>query len=171
LSEGRTGILDALRAMGADLEIENQRVVAGEPVGDITARSSRLRGTHVAGDLIPRLIDEVPVLAVAAAVAEGDTVVSEAEELRYKESDRIAVVAEELGKLGAHVEERPDGMVIHGGAHLAGGEGDSHKDHRMAMALAVAGLVSDGPVSVGRGESVSISYPSFWEDLDRLSGR
>ena len=169
LSEGRTGILDALQAMGADVEVTNQRMVAGELVGDITARSSRLRGTSIGGELIPRLIDEVPALAVAAAMAEGDTVISDAEELRYKESDRIAVVAEELGKLGARVDERPDGMVIHGGAGLTGGAGDSHKDHRMAMALAVAGLVSQDPVTVERAESVSISYPSFWEDLARLS--
>jgi 3-phosphoshikimate 1-carboxyvinyltransferase len=169
LSEGRTGIFDALAAMGADIEIRDRRIVAGEPVGDVTARSSRLRGTRVGGDLIPRLIDEVPVLAVAAALAEGDTIISEAEELRYKESDRIAVVVEELTKVGAEIDERPDGMVISGTGRLAGGAGDSHKDHRMAMALAVAGLVSDEPISVGRGQSVSISYPSFWEDLDRLS--
>ena len=109
------------------------------------------------------------MLAVAATVAEGDTVVADAEELRYKESDRIAVVAEELGKLGARIDERPDGMVIHGGTRFTGGAGDSHKDHRMAMALAVAGLISDEPVMVGRGQSVSISYPSFWEDLNRLA--
>jgi 3-phosphoshikimate 1-carboxyvinyltransferase len=169
LSEGRTGLLDALQAMGADIEVNNQRIVGGEPVGNVTARSSRLRGTRVGGDLIPRLIDEVPVLAVAAAMAEGDTVVTDAEELRYKESDRIAVVIEELTKLGAEIDERPDGMVISGIGRLAGGAGDSHRDHRMAMALAVAGLVSEQPVSVARAESVSISYPSFWEDLDRLS--
>jgi len=155
--------------MGADVEVRNRRIVAGEPVGDITARSSRLHGTTVGGDLIPRLIDEVPALAVAAALAEGDTVISEAEELRYKESDRIAVIVEELTKVGAKVDERPDGMVISGTGRLAGGAGDSHKDHRMAMALAVAGLVSEEPISVGRAQSVSISYPSFWEDLDRLS--
>lgn len=169
LSEGRTGLLDVLQAMGADVEVRNRRIIAGEPVGDITARSSRLHGTTVGGDLIPRLIDEVPALAVAAALAEGDTVISEAEELRYKESDRIAVVVEELTKVGAKVDERPDGMVISGTGRLAGGAGDSHKDHRMAMALAVAGLVSEEPISVGRAQSVSISYPSFWEDLDRLS--
>jgi 3-phosphoshikimate 1-carboxyvinyltransferase len=159
LSEGRTGLFDVLEAMGADIEVRNRRVVAGEPVGDVVARSSQLRGTRVGGDLIPRLIDEVPVLAVAAALAEGETVVSEAEELRYKESDRIAVVVEELTKVGAEIDERPDGMVISGRRRLAGGAGDSHRDHRMAMALAVAGLVSDEPVSVSGGQSVSISYP------------
>jgi 3-phosphoshikimate 1-carboxyvinyltransferase len=169
LSEGRTGLLDVLQAMGADIVISNRRTVAGEPVGDITARSSRLHGTSIGGDVIPRLIDEVPILAVAAALAEGDTLITEAEELRYKESDRIAVVVEELTRIGARLEERPDGMVIHGGPRLAGGAGDSHKDHRMAMALAVAGLVSEEPVAVGRAQSVSISYPSFWGDLDRLS--
>jgi 3-phosphoshikimate 1-carboxyvinyltransferase len=169
LSEGRTGIFDVLRSMGADIEIRDRRVAAGETVGDVTARSSNLRGTRVGGDIIPRLIDEVPVLAVAAAFADGDTVISEAEELRYKESDRIGVVVEELTKIGAEIDERPDGMVISGTRRLTGGAVDSHKDHRMAMALAVAGLVSDEPVSVARGQSVSISYPSFWEDLDRLS--
>jgi 3-phosphoshikimate 1-carboxyvinyltransferase len=169
LSEGRTGILDVLQAMGADIEIFNRRTVAGEPVGDVTARSSQLHGTAIGGDLIPRLIDEVPVLAVAAAVADGDTVITEAEELRYKESDRIAVVVEELSKIGAEVDERPDGMVIRGQRRLAGGHGDSHQDHRMAMALAVAGLISDEPVTVARAQSVSISYPSFWDDLQRLS--
>ncbi len=169
LSEGRTGLLDVLQEMGADVQVENRRLVGGEPVGDVTARSSRLHGVAVGGDRIPRLIDEAPILAVAACFAEGATVISDAQELRYKESDRISVVAEELTKLGAEIDERPDGMVIAGARRLAGGVGDSHKDHRMAMALAVAGLVSEEPVSVGQARSVTISYPGFWDDLERLS--
>jgi 3-phosphoshikimate 1-carboxyvinyltransferase len=171
ISEGRTGFLDVLDSMGADVTVENRRTVGGEEVADITARSSSLRGVSFGGDLIPRLIDEAPILAVAAAYAEGDTVITGAEELRYKESDRIAVVAAELGRLGAQIEERPDGMLIHGGESLRGGEGDSHRDHRMAMALAVAGLMSDQPVTVLQAGSVTISYPSFWQDLERISER
>ncbi len=169
ISEGRTGFLDVLRLMGADVSVTNERVVGGEPVGDIVARSSRLRGATIGGALIPRLIDEAPILAVAACMAEGDTIVTDAEELRYKESDRIAVVVQEFSRIGARMEERPDGMVIHGAGRIAGGEADSHKDHRMAMALAVAGLLADEPVHVLRPESVTVSYPGFWNDLAALS--
>jgi 3-phosphoshikimate 1-carboxyvinyltransferase len=169
MSEGRTGFLDVLKMMGAEVRIENRRTVGGEEVADITARSSRLRGVSFGGDLIPRLIDEAPILAVAAAFADGDTVISQAEELRYKESDRIAVVAAELGRIGAQIEERPDGMVVHGARSLRGGEGDSHRDHRMAMALAIAGLMTDEPVTVNQSGSVTISYPGFWQDLERIS--
>jgi 3-phosphoshikimate 1-carboxyvinyltransferase len=169
LSNGRTGFLDVLHDMGANVRLENRRVIGGEAVGDITARSSRLHGVAIGGDLIPRLIDEAPILALAACFAEGTTVISDAQELRYKESDRIAVVVEELTKLGAQIDEQPDGMAITGTRRLAGGEGDSHKDHRMAMALAIAALVADEPVTVAQAGSVTISYPSFWDDLERLS--
>lgn len=169
MSEGRTGFLEVLRLMGADVTIEDLRVVGGEVVADITARTSALRGVHIGGSLIPRLIDEVPILAVAAACAIGDTVITDAHELRYKESDRISVVARELGQLGAEITEHPDGMVIHGTGRLAGGVADSHRDHRMAMALAVAGLVSERPVMVLQPQSVSVSYPGFWQDLERIS--
>src|SRR5439155_10153228 len=169
LTHGRTGFVDVLQAMGARVEITNRKEVGGEPVGDIVAASSRLHGTTVGGDLIPRIIDEAPVLAVAAAFAEGDTAIVDAHELRYKESDRIAAVAGELSRLGARVEERPDGMIIHGTGRLAGGSGDSRRDHRMAISLAIAGLAADQPVIVERPECVSISYPSFWEDLASLS--
>jgi 3-phosphoshikimate 1-carboxyvinyltransferase len=169
MSEGRTGFLDVLQMMNADLTIENRRVVGGEEVGDITARSSDLRGASFGGDIIPRLIDEAPILAVAAAYARGDTVISDAMELRYKESDRIAAVAAEMCRLGAEIEERPDGMIIHGTGTLKGGLGASHKDHRMAMSLAIAGLASDTPVTVLEPASVTISYPGFWQDLDRIS--
>lgn len=169
LSEGRTGFLDVLAMMGADVTVSNRGTAGGEPVGDITARTSRLRGVEIGGDLIPRLIDEAPILAIAASCAEGDTVVTDAEELRYKESDRIAAVARELGRIGARIDERAAGMIIHGTGGLAGGEGDSHGDHRMAMALAIAGLVADEPVAVLGPQSVAISYPGFWDDLARLS--
>jgi 3-phosphoshikimate 1-carboxyvinyltransferase len=170
LTPGRTGFLDVLHMMGGDVTVTSERVVGGEPVGDLTARSSQLRGVTIGGDLIPRIIDEAPILALAASVAEGETVIRDAEELRFKESDRIAVTAAELRRLGASIEERDDGMVIRGTQRLAGGEGDSHKDHRMAMALAVAGLISAQPVAVLQPRSVTISYPGFWDDLTRLAG-
>ena len=163
----RTGILDVLREMGATIRVENERATGGEPVADLTAESSRLRGVGVGGAMIPRLIDEVPVLAVAAAVAEGTTTIRDAAELRVKESDRLAAVAAELAKLGAAVEELPDGLVIRGG-RLAGAEVESHADHRMAMSLAVAGLVSSQAVFIG-GDCVDVSYPTFWPDLERLA--
>ncbi|HZT06692.1 MAG TPA: 3-phosphoshikimate 1-carboxyvinyltransferase [Chloroflexota bacterium] len=169
VSAGRTGFLDVLAMMGADVRVTNRRVAGGEPVADIVACSSQLRGVTVGGDLIPRLIDEAPILAVAACMASGDTVISDATELRYKESDRIAVVAAELGRLGAEIEERPDGMVVHGAGSLEGGSADSRRDHRMAMALAVAGLVARNPVAVLQPESVTVSYPAFWDDLQRLA--
>lgn len=169
LSDGRTGFLDVLQMMGADLIVSDRRTVGGEPVGDIAARSSRLRGVEIGGKLIPRLIDEAPILAVAAAMAQGDTVLRDAEELRYKESDRIAVVAGELTRLGARIDERSDGMAIRGTGRLQGGAADSHRDHRMAMALAIAGLVSDEPTEVLQPASVTVSYPAFWDDLSRLS--
>jgi 3-phosphoshikimate 1-carboxyvinyltransferase len=164
----RTGILDVLREMGAAIAVENERVTGGEPVADITAESSHLRGVAVGGATIPRLIDEVPVLAAAAAVAEGTTTIRDAAELRVKESDRLAAVASEFAKLGVAVEELPDGLVIRGG-RLHGGEVESHADHRMAMSLAVAALAASGPVFIGGGDCVDVSYPTFWPDLERLA--
>ena len=117
-----------------------------------------------------RVLDEIPVLAVAAACAEGTTVVRDASELRVKESDRIATVASELSRFGVRLEERPDGMSIEGGTRLRGAKVDSHGDHRLAMALAVAGLVADGETRLGNAEAVGVSYPLFWEDLERLRG-
>jgi len=166
LNPTRLGLLDALRAMGASIEIEEERTAGGEPAGDIIVRSSRLRGIEVAGDVIPRLIDEAPVLAVAACFAEGRTVLRDAAELRVKESDRIATVARELRKLGAEVEELPDGLVIEGRGVLRGATVESGGDHRLAMALAVAGLLADGETQVAGAEAVEVSYPAFWQDLE-----
>jgi 3-phosphoshikimate 1-carboxyvinyltransferase len=168
LNPTRTGIIDTLRAMGADLSIEEERVVGGEPVGDLVVRSSRLEGTLVEGELALRLMDEAPALAVAAAFAHGTTVVRDAEELRVKESDRIATVVSQLAALGAGIEERDDGFVVEGGG-LRGGEARSFNDHRLAMALAVAGLVSREPVTVEDADAVAVSYPSFWDDLERVA--
>jgi len=161
----RTGILDALRAMGGDIALSRERTEAGEPVADITARTSDLRGTEVRGDLIPRLIDEIPILAVAASVASGETIIADAAELRVKESDRIAAAARELSKLGARIEEQQDGMVIHGGAELVGAECDSGGDHRIAMSCAIAGLAARGETIVRDTECIHTSFPGFEEIL------
>lgn len=170
LNPTRAGVLEALRAMGADVTVANQRVEGGERVGDVTVRSSRLRGTVLEGALIPRAIDEVPVLALAAALADGDTIVRDAAELRVKETDRISTTAEQLGLLGARIEPTADGMVIHGGARLRGARCHSHGDHRLAMTLAVAGLLADGETVVEEAGAVEVSYPAFWQDLAHLSG-
>jgi 3-phosphoshikimate 1-carboxyvinyltransferase len=168
LNPTRTGALDVLRAMGAKIEITNQRAEGQEPVGDVRVRSAALHGTTIAGDLIPRLIDELPVLAVAAAYAHGATVIREAGELRAKESDRIATVATELGKLGAPVTPTGDGMLIEGGGELHGATVDSYGDHRLAMCLAVAALAAEGTTTINDSESVAVSYPGFWTDVERL---
>jgi 3-phosphoshikimate 1-carboxyvinyltransferase len=161
----RTGIIDILLAMGARLKIDNKRAEAGEPLADIVVESSELKGIEVGGDIIPRLIDEIPVLAVASCVAKGKTVIKDAGELRVKESDRIATVAGELSRLGAKIEPLPDGMVIYGGRPLSGTEVDSHFDHRLAMSLAVAGLVAKGKTTIKNAQVAQISYPAFWQIL------
>lgn len=165
----RTGIIDVLLAMGARLKIENERLEAGEPLADIVIESSDLRGTEVGGDIIPRLIDEIPVLAVAGCVARGKTVIRDAGELRVKESDRIATVATELSRLGARIEPLPDGMIIHGGRLLSGAEVDSHLDHRLAMALAIAGLVAKGKTTIKHPRAAQVSYPAFWRTLQQIT--
>lgn len=169
LNPTRTGALDVLLAMGAHIVVSNRRHEGQEPVGDVTVRSSKLHGTEIGGDLIPRLIDEIPVLAVAAAVAKGTTVVREAAELRAKETDRIATVAGELGKLGVRVMPAEDGFSVAGGRALCGAEVASHGDHRMAMALAVAALVAEGETAIDDPDCASVSYPDFWRHLEALS--
>jgi 3-phosphoshikimate 1-carboxyvinyltransferase len=164
----RTGIIDILLTMGARLKIGNERLEAGEPLADIVVESSELKGTEVGGDIIPRLIDEIPILAVAGCIARGKTVIRNAGELRVKESDRIATVAGELCRLGARIEPLPDGMVIHGGGRLSGAEVDSHSDHRLAMTLAVAGLVAKGKTTITHAQAAQISYPAFWESLQQI---
>jgi 3-phosphoshikimate 1-carboxyvinyltransferase len=163
----RTGVIDILKLMGADLTLENQRTVGGEPVADLRIRSSRLRGIHVPEALVPLAIDEFPALFVAAACAEGRTVVSGAEELRVKESDRIAVMAEGLRRLGISATPTPDGMVIEGrGDHaevFAGGEVDAHGDHRPAMSFAVASLRASAPIRIQDTLNVGTSFPGFIE--------
>jgi len=164
----RTGILEVLLAMGADITLENQREVTGEPVADLRVRSSQLRACRIEGAIIPRLIDEIPVLAVAASVAIGTTVIKDAAELRVKESDRIAVTAKCLNQMGANITELPDGMEIKGGCTLVGAEVDSCDDHRIAMSMAIAALVAQGQTSIDHAECAAISYPSFIPTLQKL---
>jgi 3-phosphoshikimate 1-carboxyvinyltransferase len=167
LNPTRTGLLTILKAMGANLELERERDVAGEPVADIVVWSSQLHGTTVGGDLVPLAIDEIPLVALLGLFAEGETVVKDAGELRAKESDRLAVVAEGLSALGGEVELTPDGWRIRR-ARLHGARVDSADDHRMAMLFALAGALGEGAEIAG-ADCVSISYPSFWNDLEHLS--
>ena len=164
----RTGILEVLAEMGADITYENRREVTGEPVADLHVRSASLKACKIGGSVIPRLIDEIPILAIAATCAEGTTVIEDAEELRVKESDRIVAMVKELTKLGANITERPDGMEIVGGKALHGTELESYDDHRIAMNLAIAALVAKGKTSINRAESAAISYPSFIPTLQGL---
>ncbi|MGF1538044.1 MAG: 3-phosphoshikimate 1-carboxyvinyltransferase [Elainellaceae cyanobacterium] len=164
----RTGVLEVLERMNTDITLENQRSVTGEPVADLRVKHSALTGCVIEGDLIPKLIDEIPVLAVAAAFAQGKTVIRDAAELRVKESDRIAVMASELGRLGATISEHPDGLEIVGGTPLTGSAVDSYTDHRIAMSLAIAALNASGQTTIYRAEAASISYPDFVPTLVQL---
>jgi 3-phosphoshikimate 1-carboxyvinyltransferase len=168
MNDSRTGLLDVLRDMGAQIDVRDPRQVGGEPVADLVARHSALRGTSIGGTIIPRLIDEVPVLAVAGALADGSTTIRDAAELRVKESDRIASVARGLRVLGVTVEELADGMIIRGGRGFSGGSLETLGDHRLAMAWAIAGLAAPEGVRIDDGECASVSYPSFWQDLERF---
>jgi 3-phosphoshikimate 1-carboxyvinyltransferase len=160
LNPRRTGLLEALRLMGADIRVENARSSGGEPVGDLVVRHAPLHGVELPEALVPDMIDEFPALFVAAAVAEGRTVIRGAAELRVKESDRLAAMATGLRVLGAHIEEAPDGATIEGGT-LAGGTVESLTDHRIAMSFAVAGLVAQGPVRINDCRHVATSFPGF----------
>ena len=168
LNPSRTGVLDVLEQMGARIELLNGREVAGEPVGDLRVTHGPLQAFTIGAELIPRLVDEIPVLAVAACYAEGVSRVSGAEELRVKETDRLAVMARQLGAMGARIEEFADGLTIEGGGALHGADVDSETDHRVAMSLAVAAQVALGPTQLHRPEAAAVSYPGFWEDLERL---
>jgi 3-phosphoshikimate 1-carboxyvinyltransferase len=165
----RTGLLDALGAMRAAMT-EHDRRDTPEPVATLTVASSRLAATEIAGALVPRLIDEIPALAVAAAVADGTTRIRDAAELRVKESDRIRALARELGAMGVTIAEKPDGLDIEGRAHLSGARVASGGDHRLAMALAVAGLVADGETVVDDVACIATSFPTFVDTMNTLAG-
>lgn len=169
LNETRTGIIDVLKEMGADISVTNVRTSGGEKLGDITVRHSALKAVTIEGDMIPRLIDEIPIIALLATQAEGKTVIKDAEELRVKETDRIHAVVEVLTTLGAHIEEKDDGMIIYGKTPLKGGAIKSYSDHRMAMLGAISSLITSGPVTIDDVSSINISYPTFFEHLGQIS--
>jgi 3-phosphoshikimate 1-carboxyvinyltransferase len=170
VNQTRTGILDALAAMGGEVCVANAREVNGEPIADLTVKASELHGITVGGDLVVRMIDEFPVFAVLASQAQGETIVRDAAELRVKESDRIGSLASELRKLGTPIEERPDGFVIAGPTPLHGAVVDSHGDHRLAMSLAVAGLIAEDETTVTHAEAYRESFPNFVSLLGGLGG-
>lgn len=165
----RDGILRVVEAMGADITRENVHTVSGELVCDLIVRSSSLHGTTVSGELIPTLIDEIPVIAVLACFADGETVIKDAQELKVKESNRIDTVVEGLLAMGADAIATDDGMIIRGGKPLHGATIDSHLDHRIAMSFAIAGLMCDTPTTILNADSVEISYPDFYESLHKIS--
>ena len=165
----RDGILRVCRDMGADLTIVNASTGDGEPTADILVRSSDLHGTVIGGAIIPTLIDELPMIAAMACFAEGETVIKDAAELKVKESNRIDVMVRNLTAMGADVTETEDGMIIHGGKPLHGAVVDSHKDHRIAMTFAVAALAADGETEIIDADCVDISYPAFYEELEKLT--
>ena len=165
----RDGIIRVCQAMGADITLLNKREHGGEPVADILVRYSSLEATTIEGEIIPTLIDELPMIAVMACFAKGTTVIKDAAELKVKESDRIAVMVDNLSRMGAHITATDDGMIIEGGFPLHGAEIDSHLDHRIAMSFAVAALASEGETTIKDADCVKISYPHCYEDLFRLS--
>ncbi|NLZ93040.1 MAG: 3-phosphoshikimate 1-carboxyvinyltransferase [Firmicutes bacterium] len=164
----RTGILDVLQMMGAKIKIENMRVVNSEPLADLYVQSSELRGVEFGGELIPRLIDEIPIIAVAALFAHGRTVIKDAAELRLKETDRLAAITEEFAQLGAKIIPTADGLIIDGRQQLKGGIAYSRGDHRIAMSLAIAALRAQNPVIIEDANCVEISYPQFWATINNL---
>jgi 3-phosphoshikimate 1-carboxyvinyltransferase len=168
LNETRTGIIDVLKSMGASISIEKSEDGI-EPAGDITVKHSQLHGTEIGGDLIPRLIDELPVIAVAAAYADGITVIRDAEELKVKESNRIDAMERELKKAGVDVSATADGMVINGGNQVCGGDFESYNDHRVAMSMAILALAAEGKSRIENHQCIGISYPDFFETLKKIN--
>ncbi|MBS4209816.1 3-phosphoshikimate 1-carboxyvinyltransferase [Bacillus sp. FJAT-50079] len=165
----RTGIIDVLQQMGADLTIENVNEEAVEPSADITVRTSNLQAVEISGEIIPRLIDEIPILALAATQAEGVTIIKDAAELKVKETNRIDAVVEELKKMGANIEATEDGMKIYGKSSLhAASDVDSRGDHRIGMMLAIAACLAQGETEIANSEAISISYPNFFQQLEQL---
>lgn len=169
VNETRSGIIDVLKSMGASMTFENERLAGLEKVCDITVSSSSLRGTVISGDIIPRLIDEIPVIAVAAAFADGDTVIKDAEELKVKESNRLDAVVCELTRAGVDVEATSDGMIIRGGKAVHGADFATYDDHRMAMSMAVLALAAEGESTIENPSVVDISFPEFFKLLNMLA--
>jgi 3-phosphoshikimate 1-carboxyvinyltransferase len=168
LNPTRTGILDVFEEMGAEVTVDQQVESSGEPIGTICISNDGLKGIEIGGDLIPRLIDEIPVIAVVATQATGTTIIRDAAELKVKETNRITTTANELRKLGAHIEETEDGLIIEGPTPLYGATCQSHGDHRIGMAMAIAGLATDNPVTVDGADAIQVSFPRFYELLRQL---
>lgn len=168
LNETRTGLIDVFKKMGTNIRVANTFTINGELIGDITITYGTLRGTLIDGDIIPRLIDEIPIIALLATQANGTTVIKDAKELRYKETDRINAVVDVLTKLGASIEGTEDGMVIHGKTPLNGGAISCYHDHRIAMMTAIASLIANDAVVLDDDSSINISYPGFFQDLEKL---
>ena len=164
----RTGIINVLKDMGADITLENVHTSAGETVADITVRSSSLKGTTVGGDIIPRLIDELPIIAVAAVFADGQTVIKDAQELKVKETNRIRAVVDEFNKCGIDITETDDGMIINGGKSIHGADFKTYGDHRMAMSLTVLAQLADGESTLDDSDCACVSYPTFFDDFYKL---
>lgn len=164
----RTGIIDVLKDMGADITLENVHTSAGETVAGITVRSSSLKGTTVGGDIIPRLIDELPIIAVAAVFADGQTVIKDAQELKVKETNRIRAVVDEFNKCGIDITETDDGMIINGGKSIHGADFKTYGDHRMAMSLTVLAQLADGESTLDDSDCACVSYPTFFDDFYKL---
>lgn len=164
----RTGIIDVLKEMGADIKLENIHSSAGESVADITICSSQLHGTVIDGDIIPRLIDELPIIAVAAVFADGETVIKDAQELKVKETNRIRAVADEFSKCGIDITETDDGMIIKGGKPIHGADFRTYGDHRMAMCLTVLAQLADGESTIDDSDCACVSYPTFFDDFYKL---
>lgn len=169
INPSRTGIIDVVKAMGGSLELVNERVVNEEPVADLLVKHSELHAIEIGGDIIPRLIDEIPVIAVMATQAAGRTVIRDAEELKVKETDRIATVVSQLSKFGAKVTPTDDGMIIEGKTELSGAVIDSMGDHRIGMAMAVAGLAATGETGIENEEAIDVSFPGFAALLETIS--
>ncbi|MDD6331947.1 MAG: 3-phosphoshikimate 1-carboxyvinyltransferase [Clostridium sp.] len=166
----RDGILEVCRSMGADITLENVQDTVGEPTADITVRTSSLNGTVIEGAIIPKLIDELPIIAILACFANGTTTIRDAQELKVKESNRIDVMVKNLSAMGADIQATEDGMIIHGGTSLHGAVINSNLDHRIAMSFAIAGMNADGATEIQGAECVNISYPNFYSDLEQLIG-
>ena len=161
----RTGIIDVMKAMGADISVFNERTEGGEPTADMTVRTSSLHGTEIGGALIPRLIDELPVIAAAAVFANGKTVIRDAQELKIKETNRIRAVVDEFKKAGVDITETDDGMIINGGRTIHGAEFSTYGDHRMAMSLAILAQLAEGGSTLDDASCVDVSYPGFFDDF------
>jgi len=166
----RTGILDVLQKMGADITVKNKKNIHYEPIADLLVEGKDLKGIEISGDIIPKIIDEIPILAVAATQAEEITQIKDAKELRVKETDRIYAITTGLKKMGAKIEEKPDGLIIEGPTKLKGNICESFGDHRIGMALAIAGIIAEGKTTIEESECIGISFPEFTETLRKICG-